>query len=1172
MNKNIIRLGMICSVLFPNISLKMKLTTLFLILVLFRIQANTYSQNTKITLDLESVGVMKVFKEIEAKSEFKFLGNQDVIDKERLVSIHVKNQRIEKILTNLFQGTHITFKTIDRQIILKKEKPKIELKDPPIHNSAKQKQQHTISGTVVDIDGTPLPGANILEKGTTNGTQADFDGNFSLAVSNEEAILTISYIGFAAKEVAIKNQKNLNVVLQESADGLDEVVVVGYGTEIKRNLTSAVASVSTEELQDIPATSLSNAIAGRLAGVSISSAGGRPGTTAGISIRGATTGPLQGSSAPLYVIDNVIATKELFDLLGVNEVESVSVLKDAAASAVYGARASNGVILVTTKRGQPGKPVLTFNTSIGTSKVSRDVQHTTAYEHSLLINQAVRAGSDPLIPNSQHGTVPISDVELEYLKNNPFPNFLNDVEIDPLVKNYTANISGASDVVDYFIAGSYIDESGSLKKLNYNKSNLRANIGVKLSENLKISLTSSLATDNDYQYYWPFDSNNDNLFDGYRQAGRRGNWAPTYINGLPVANFNAFHIGDYMDQAGAGDRTRKTNLLNYTVDIDYKVPFLKGLSAGITYNNRKNINTNTTFRKPHTSYFFAADPNNQFLLTDEITGTRTRLEGGSDGNSIYKDNNTVISYQLNARLNYDYTVGDHNIKAGFIYEQWEADSDFFWVRRRNLLTTEIQQLFATSNDAEDRNGNGSEFEEGRLSYIGTLGYTFKNKYFINGSFRYDGSVRFEEENRYGFFPSVSTAWIVSEESFFNDNLDFIDFFKIRASLGLTGSDAVTSTFSYLEGFQASGSTVFGNGNNLNTTIVSRGIASTGLTWDKTKSFNIGADFEFLQNRLSTTVEVFKNKRSNLFGPRQSTVPVLIGTGLPPENYGAVDVEGFEVLTNYKNKIGNVSYNIGANIGYSKNRVTTFDESDALRDYERQLGTNTGRIFGYRNIGMVRTQSQLDELIATGYTFENQTPYIGSLIYEDIRGNSTEDPQGNTPDGVIDRNDRDVIGQYSSPPINYGITLGFTYKDFSFNAFVQGFEGHERVVPDNGRFYFDVISEGGWAHWNDAFDPVDNPDGKFPRFTRWGTNGNPNFQTSSFWLQKAGFARLKNLNISYNLPQTALQTVGVKQAKLYFNGTNLFFLYSTIKEYDPEISSGAGIPINKTYSLGLQITL
>ena len=779
---------------------------------------------------------------------------------------------------------------------------------------------------------------------------------------------------------------------------------------------------------------------------------------------------------------------------------------------------------------------------------------------------------DPLIPNSLHGTTPITDVELQYLKANPFPNFLNDVEIEPVVKRYAANIGGATDVVDYFIAGSYINEGGSLKQLNYNKVNLRANLGVKLSDNLKISLNSSLATDNDFQYFWAADGSNDNLRDGYRQAGRRGNWAPTYINGLPVANFNAFHIGDYADNAAIGDRSRRTNLVNYTVDLDYKVPFVKGLSAGVTYNDRKRINTNTTFRKPQTSYFFAADPNNRFLLTDEITGVRTRREGGADGNSIYKDNNTARSYQLNTRVNFDRTFGDHGIKAGFIYEQWEEDRDFFWVRRRNLLTPQIKQLFATSNDSDDRNGNGSEAEEGRLSYIGTLGYSFKERYFLNGSFRYDGSVKFAEGDRYGFFPSVSAAWIMSEENFFKENLSFVNFFKLRTSFGRTGNDSVSSTFSYLQGFQASGSTVLGNGNSAFTTIRSRGIPSSGLTWDRTESFNIAADLEMFSNRLSTTVEVFNNKRSDLFGPRQSTVPFLIGTGLPPENYGAVEVKGFEVIANYKNKIGEFSYNIGANFGYSKNKVTEFDESDALRPYQRQVGTNTGRIFGYKSIGMVRTQDQLDELISSGYKFNNQTPYIGSLIYQDIRGNSTDDPEGNTPDGVIDGNDQDVISQYSSPPINYGVTLGFSYKNFSLNAFIQGFEGHEKVVPDNGRFYFDVISEGGWGHWNDAFDPIDNPNGKYPRFTRWGTNGNPNFQRSSFWSQNAGFARLKNLNISYNLPESALGTIGIKKAKLYFNGTNLFFLYSTIKDYDPEIDSGSGIPINKTYSLGLQITL
>ena len=1171
---------LLCEKLF-KFDLKMRLTTLLLIVSIFQIQAtDTYSQNTKISLKLDDVTIEDVFKNIETQSEFTFLFNHKKIDVNRKVSIDFTKERISSILETLFSDTNIYFKVRKKQIILKSGRSKKTIQKTEVQEIP----QEIIEGIITDSNNVPIPGVNILIVGTNQGTQTDFDGKYSIQ-ANDADVLRFTFIGYKSVDVTVGSQANYSFSMLESVSELDEVVVVGYGTEIKRNLTSSVASISADELQDIPATSLSNAIAGRLTGVNVSIAGGRPGTTSDINVRGATTGGFSGSSAPLYVIDNIIATKEIFDLLDVNEVDQVSVLKDAAATAVYGSRASNGVILVTTKRGKKGKPTLSFTTSIGSADITRDVRHTTAYEHSLLINKAIRAGeTDPSIPNSLqfNASLPengrITATELEYFRTENFPNFLNLVEVTPVTTRYAASVSGATDIVDYFVSGSYIDESGSLRVLNYDKANVRANVGVNISDNLRLTLNTDIANDNDYQYFWPHDGNNNNLFDGYRQAGRRGNWGPAHIDGLPVSNFNAFHIADYIDQNGIGDRSRKTNNSNYTVTLDYKIPFVKGLSAGVTYNSRRLINTNTTFRKPHTSYTFAVeDPTvNRFKLSNVITGTRTRREGGSNGHSIFKQSVSTTSYQLNFRLNYDRTFGDHNIKGFFNYEQWEREDDNFWVRRRNPLSNDIRQLFATSPNVEDRNGNGFEAEQGRLSYIGSLGYSYKNKYFLNGTFRVDGSVEFVEDKRYGFFPSISGAWILSEEDFFGDGLGFINFAKLRGSYGRTGNDDLNpnsdlASYLYLQGFGLSGTEIFGNGNGSSNSLASGGIPNVDLTWNKTDTYNIAADFEMFNNRLSSTIEVFKNHRFDLFGSRLSTVPVLIGTGLPPENYGVVDVKGVDFSVNYKNKIGDLSYDVGVNIGYSKNKIVTIDESDALRDYQLQTGRETNRIFGYKSLGIIRTQTKLDELLASGYRFNNQLPYIGSLYFEDIRGNAVDDPQGNTPDGVIDGNDRDVIGN-GRAPINYGITLGLTYKNFSVNAFIQGFEGHERVVPDNGRFYFDVATEGGWAHWNDSFDPIDNPNGKFPRFTRWGTNGNPNFQQSSFWTEDAGFARLKNLNIAYQIPEDVLGKIGVKQAKIFFNGSNLFFIYSKIKAYDPEISRGSGIPPNKTYSLGLQVTL
>lgn len=1158
--------------------LKMKLTTLLLLVSIFAIKANnSYSQNTKISLALENATIEEVFGEIESLTDFRFFYNHRKIDVTKKVSINVVEERISNILNELFSRSNIYFKVRKKQIIVKTGKTTTPQISSPV---PKEDFQDQIRGTITDNAGTPLPGVNIIVQGIARGTQSDFDGNYSISAS-EGDVLIFSYIGFTTQNITVGSSPTIDVTMQESASELDEVVVVGYGTEIKKNLTSAVSSVDTDDLQVIPATSLSNAIAGRAAGVLVTTVGGRPGTSSDIIIRGAVTGAgLQGSSAPLYVIDNVIATKDLFDLLDVNEVESISILKDAAAAAVYGARASNGVVLVTTKSGKTGKPQLQFTTSVGSSSILRQVKHTTAYEQALLVNQSVAFGNESdtdNIPPSLHGVDPIPDNILDYFRENDFGNFEEQSRRSPIEKRYALNISGGTDIVSYFLAGSMIDQEGIVEQLNYDKYNVRAKVDVNLSDNLRISLNTDLSSDEDYQYYWPFDNTgrNSNLFDSYRQATRRGNFAPAYINGLPVANFNAFNVSNFFDNAGLGNRTRTTDVNNFTVGLQYKVPFVEGLVASANYNKRAIANYDKIFRKPTVDYVFATDPDNPYRLTNEVINTRPRQFGGADGHSLSREYLRDDTYQLNLSLRYDRTFGDHSINASFNYEQYEFEREFLFARRRNPISDDIQQLFATSPADEDIFSTGSAAEAGRLSYIGTLGYNYKEKYFLNGTFRYDGSTEFREGDRYGFFPSVSAAWIMSEEDFWGDD-NFIDFLKIRASFGRTGNDDLDPdndlpTFRYLQGFQQTGNFIFGDGNLSSLVIRDRGFPATNFTWDRTDSYNLGIDFEFLNRRLSGGIDVFKNNRTNLFGSRNSILPVLVGADAPPENYGEIEVKGLELLFNYKDNIGKLSYDIGLNFAYTRDKLVVVDENDALRPFEIRTGGAVNQPRGYRVDGLIRSQEQLDELLASGYQAFNQDPYLGMPFYRDIRGNSVDDPNGNTPDGVVDANDIDLLHRTSTAPINYGISLGLKYKNFSLDVFIQGLEGHKNFDPASGRFIFDVLEESAWSRWNDAFDPVTNPNGSLPRVVNYWSRNTHLLQDSELWLQDAGFARLRNLNFAYNLPKEILDKAGIKNARIFFNGANLGFIYSKIKEYDPELF-GSGIPLNRTYSLGLQFTL
>lgn len=1023
--------------------------------------------------------------------------------------------------------------------------------------------QQTITGTITDETGSPLPGVNVLVVGTTSGTQSDFDGNYSIVASQGD-VLRFSYLGLMTKDVEVGSATTLNVSMEEDVSTLDEVVVVGYGTTIKRNLTSSVSAVNTEEIQEVPATSLSNAVAGRFAGVNISQAGGKPGRSSDIIIRGATSGQFQGNNEPLYVIDNIISTKELFDALDVSEVESVSILKDAASAGVYGSRAANGVVLVKTKSGKSGKPTINFTSTIGTTEPTNVPPMTSAYQQALIIGQVQDFNN---VPADDPGR--FSQTELDYLRNLNLGSFLDQAEETPILNRHAVTVGGGTDNVRYFMSGSYIKETGAFSNLSYQKTNFRAKVDVDITEDLNVSLNLNTNNDLREEFYWRWNGTDEDFGDFYRTANRTGRWGPGVHNGEYVANFNGWnpvHLAE--EGAGANDRTSRN--IGAIVDVNYKFPFLKGLTAGMTYNKLNIRNDRTLRRNIVEDITFGVDPNNRFVLTDEILGTRLRSDDGADSNSLQESTAETNSYQLNARIGYGNTFGDHTVNAFFNYEQYERDDKSFYALRRGLLTPLVSQLFATNPAVENQYANGNAGETGRQSYIGSLGYNYKNKFFLNSTYRYDGSVQFAKDERWGFFPSVSAAWVLSEESFFSDHLGFFDFFKLRYSIGSTGNDDVTgqgaTIFPYIQNYNVGGiGPVFGTNNAISSATSIGAEPDLFITWEKQTSYNFGLDFQVLDDKLSTTIDFFKNKKTDLYGSRQEFIPSSSGLSLGPVNYGAIDIKGVEGLVTYKDNLTNdFSYEVGFNVGYSKAVYVTLDEPESRRPYELLSGNETSRIMGLTAEGIIRTQDQLNDLIASGYTIYGQVPQIGALYFRDLRGPAAVDPQGNTPDGVIDDNDRDYIGARSNPSVNYGIRLNLRYKRLTVMAFGQGFAGNQRYQPANNRFTFADIGNSSHTQWLNAWTP-DSPNNSFPRF------GSPYADTdSSFWLEDADFLRLKNLNVGYDIPVAWAQKVGAERINLFANGTNLFMIYSKIKAFDPE-TSGRGIPVNRSYSLGLNVT-
>lgn len=1035
------------------------------------------------------------------------------------------------------------------------------IKADPILNEPVPTVQQEIKGSIIDASGNPILGVNVIVVGTTTGALSDFDGKYIIK-ANDGQVLRFSAIGYKTINLTVGPQAVYDITMEDDVSTLDEVIVVGYGSTVKRELTSSVATVSTEQLKEIPATSLGNAIAGRLAGVNIAQSNGKPGSTSEVIIRGATSGVFNGNNDPLYVIDNVIASKAIFDALDVSEVANVTILKDAASAAVYGARAANGVVLVRTNSGVKGRSVINFTSTIGTTEPTNIPPMTTAFQQAGIIEAQRDFNGVP-----QNDPSRFSQAEMDYLKANDWGSFAEQSAVRPLLSRVAISASGGSEKVTYFLSGSYIKQTGDFEELTYKKTNLRAKVSADITDDLNVSLNMNTNNDDRDEFYWRWNGSDEDFGDFYRTANRTGAWGPGVHNGEYVANFNGWnpvHLAD----GGAGNRERTSRNIGAIIDVNYKVPFLKGLTAGVTYNKLNVRNDYTLLRKVVEDVTFGVDPNNRFLLTDEVLGVRVRSDDGANSDSLEEGTAEQDSYQFNARLGYENTFGeDHTIKAFVNYEAWERFDRNFWARRRGLQTEFVTQLFATDPAVESQFANGGGAEFGRASYIGGLGYNYKEKLFINSSFRYDGSTKFAEDERWGFFPSLSLGWIVSEEDFFANKVDFIDFFKIRASFGTTGNDNVgNSNFPYIQSYNVGGSgPVFGENESISNSAAIGAQPDIFITWEKQSSFNLGLDFQLLESRLSASFDFFSNKKTDLYGSRQLFIPSSSGLSLGPTNYGGINIKGFDIVTSFKDKLGEDFYfDIGFNLGYAKDEYATLDEPETRRPYQLLNGKGTSRIFGYIAEGIIRDQAQLDALIASGYKINGADPQIGALYYRDLRGNPQDDPDGNTPDGVIDGNDQSYIGSASVAPVNYGIRLNLNYKRFSLQTFAQGFGGHKKYQPQNNRFQFGSVGQSSHTQWLDAWRP-DNVNGSLPRF------GSPNSSwNSTFWLQNASFLRLKNVNFAYDIPESIISKIGAKQVSLFANGTNLFMIYSKTDQFDPE-TSGRGIPVNRTYSLGINVT-
>lgn len=1120
--------------------------------------------------NLQNVSVKQVFNVLKKSANVTFVYDAGEINCNQVVDIKGENLTTEEVLNKLSSQLDFSFKKIGNTITLKKNPSanapyrlpylvKRLLSFSTITTVAplnREVQAFAVSGTVTDSLGNPLIGVSVQVKGTTQGTVTDAQGHYKLLAS-QNATLVFSYIGYQIKEIEVNGRETVDVALSASNTGLNEVVVVGYGTQKKASLTGAVSTVSGSEINHIPTSALSNTLAGRIPGATIVNNSGFVGANSSILIRGNGT---FNNTSPLYVIDGVVRDQAAFDALDPNEVASISVLKDAATASIYGSRAANGVILVTTKTGGKHKAEFSYSGYYSIQKPTRPLQSYTATEELQYKNDEAETFGNPK---------PITPEIFAYFKNRSY-NLMDYIWHNPSSQQHDLSVSGGNDAVTYYMLIGLNKAKGSFTNTNYSRYNFRSNVTAHVNQYMKLSFDLSGNQQVINRFYWPYDNSTSfTVPDFYRTTF---NWSRLYpffedSAGNPTTNTHDLPIsvtGWNPVEMLIDGNYRRMNLrsINGIGRFDLEIPFIKGLSTSFQFAYTANDEDDKNFVVFNKSYIFQSASTTNPYLPGPVNFNDVNIHNLS---SAYENisQNAVFdhSYQLDWYLNYDQTFGLNHITGLLVYEQAKDTTNTFGGQANDLLSDQVDQIFNASNSPGMRTFGGSESHDARASWIGRLHYGYNGKYIGEFSFRYDGSYIFPANKRWGFFPSGSFAWVVSKENFFK--VPFISNLKIRGSVGSLGNDAI-GPYQYQNNYVGGSSYVFGS--TLYNGIQPGVTPNPDITWEKSVTYDGGLDFGLFNERLTGSFDYFFKHTWDILGTRVQSIPATFGASLPAVNYAEVNVHGYEATLQYQNRIGNFSYSVGANMGYAMDKVIKEDVPEGQPAWLSPVGHPQNRIFGLVSEGLIRNQAQLDK-IPPGFTEYGQSMMLGGILYKDIRG---EDWNNSAPNGTIDDYDQTWLSNNGIPRINYGISLNGEWKGFSIAALLQGVLEYQVMIgTENGggvfqtgdRPYFEI-----WAkdHWSPT-----NPNAKYPRAAAWDM---PEFGwgSSTFWMRNGAYMRLKNLTVGYSLPQKWINPLKIHSLQVFFNGTDLFVI-SPIKIMDPEQAELDSYPVMKSFTGGINIT-
>ena len=1145
--------------------------------------AHSLYVNLELTLNSTTVGA--VIQSISEQTGYEFSYDEALLNKKiSNVFVNFKNEHIEKVLKEVFKNTGISYKIVNNRVFLKDNnvKKNVRTVEQLIVNEVQQNKKK-ISGVIVDEEGTPVIGANITLEGNKGvGTVTDAEGKFILSEIPVGATLLVSYIGYLERKVQVEDGKSsYQITLHEDTQKLDEVIVIGYGVEKKINMTGAITNVKTEELSSISTTNLSNTLAGRAPGLTIVGSSGFMGASSEIRMRG-------GFGDPLFVIDGIIRDKAAFDALESNEIDQLSFLKDAATASVYGSKAGNGVVLVTTKSGADsmGKPKFEYQGSYTFNRPTRKLFTDDMSAYKELVYQNLVAEANGLAR-------PNNDEEMEYAKTHDY-NVNDLIWQNPWNTKHSISATGGTEKVKYYVLGSFIREEGSYKNLENNKYSFRSNLTVNLSKYISLNANVSGYQKDDRRFNWSGSGDDsEDIFDFYRTTFNCLRTVPSYayLDGTPanektdypvypdVSNFKGWNVADVI----LGDRyikTRRRNvngILSLNIDLSKLLP---GLSTKVTGNYIINDYARKKYLTHQKAYNFqSADPNNRFVPGPLDLNKYNIFTFGSNYENLTYGSRQFWNEQFDWTVNYKNKFGKHEVGGMITFEQAQSQGEAIYATANDPLTA-YDQWFVFSTDPERRTVSVNESENlgSHLSWIGRATYNYDSKYMAEFSFRYDGNNKFPKDSRWGFFPSASLGWRISKEAFMESASNWLDDLKIRASYGTTGNDLNTSNasigyFQYIERYTSGSSYMFGNGL---AGIQTGSMPTYNLTWATSSTINGGLDFTFLNNRLSGTVDGFYRKETDILGSRTSTLPSTYGASLAPENYAERSWRGGEVTLGWRDKAKHgINYSLYMNIGYSKDRWDVLDESviymtGNLKDLSL-VGMSAGRITGLKVDHLLTDQAEVDELIAKGFKQYGRDPYLGGLLFQDTRG----DGYAPEPDGKIDGNDAyNLLSTNGTPRINYGFGGSFSWKGITIDMHFQGVGNYDRLVGceatqgipqygGNTRPYYPI-----WT--SDKCWSPENPDGIYPRVI--GKNQyESGYGNTDFWMRNGAYVRLKNLNVGYDLPMAVLRPLGLTRAQVFMNATNLFSISAMNEFMDPEQKYYDSFPLMRSFTFGLNFS-